>query len=75
MDMHVLIKNLTTNVTVEMVTQVLTVKFRLIFAQTYHAKMVGCARISMVTTTVPVYDHSRERTVNLLYVRENVFII
>lgn len=54
MDMYVLIENLTINVTVETVIQVLTVKFRLIFAQLYHAKMVGRAKMKMDTTLVPV---------------------
>lgn len=54
MDMYVLIENLTINVTVETVIQVLIVKFRLIFAQLYHAKMVGRAKMKMDTTLVPV---------------------
>lgn len=70
MDMRVLIMNLSIHVTVEMVIRVLTVKFRLIFAQIYHAKMVARVRMKMVTTTVPVWDLLRERTVKLLYVRE-----
>lgn len=54
MDMYVLIENLTINVNVETVIQVLIVKFRLIFAQLYHAKMVGRAKMKMDTTLVPV---------------------
>lgn len=54
MDMYVLIENLTINVTVEMVIRVLTVKFRLIFAQLYRAKMVGRAIMKMDITIVPV---------------------
>lgn len=75
MDMRVLIMNLSIHVTVEMVIRVLTVKFRLIFAQIYHAKMVARVRMKMVTTTVPVWDLLRERTVKLLYVRERYLII
>lgn len=54
MDMYVLIENFTINVTVEMVIRVLTVKFRLIFAQLYRAKMVGRAIMKMDITIVPV---------------------
>lgn len=54
MDIHVSIVNFTINVTVKMVIQVLTVKFLLMFVRIYHAKMVGCVRMLMDTTTVPV---------------------